>query len=177
MTINWQRRVEDARNRREDAEGVLQKMKAQLLKKRDEFETAKADYVRYANHAEPSGLYKFEEAIRKAEVNVTAAQAALQARQEEERIVLAKMADEELRYLHREFNAAVDELNEKLGDAATANTKVFDIYQKAFELFGYKSGVPAWYWPELLPQTSRQVSRLHQWRSHVGRSANKSQPL
>ena len=169
-SINDHPAVAAARERRLAAEGALQDAR----ERQDSAEHALSDAEQRAAegvlNGEPVPDIGFARStVTDTENSVCVAQDAISLANEREREATTSARNELLRELEREHAQAIDKLDRALGRAAKANTEVVAIQERAAELGIHLE--PA-HWPELLPESATNDTRLAQWRRHVEATFN-----
>ncbi len=167
MRINLSKHPEvvEARKRREAAEQALAKATSDMAAARSALEVIESDAAQaICNGKVPSLSSRHIAATQVKESEIRIAQMAVQRAQEAEREALEAAGTEIRAQMQSDYAKAVEKLDKALTAAANANKTVFEIYQQATFSFGYRRGIEALFWPELLAEPLVDHSRYAHWR-------------
>ncbi len=169
MNLSKHPEVVEARKRREAAEQALAKATGDMAVARTALEVVESDAAEaICNGKAPRLSSRHIAATQVSESEVRVAQMAVQRAQEAEREALEAAGAEIRAQMQSDYAKAVEKLDKALSAAANANKAVLEIYQQATFAFGYRRGIEALFWPELLAEPLVDHSRYAHWR----RSAN-----
>lgn len=114
-------------------------------------------------------LEETENAVKRAESNLTILELAVKQAKEREAAVFQTRTEKIVADTRAITQRDLNELSDLLSKAQRINSRILARFLKAEDIFGQRQRVlpPQLYWRELLPISRTQDSRLEAWRNHV----------